>query len=120
MDADMMPDRAITRRYLLGQTAGCLGAAALAQLADEMEQPSPRSRAAAAVARANGAPWERAEEAAHPPGTVQQLASAMLTLAALAPTPPRITTSLATSCPRMRRPPCSTTRPWASIGFDGR
>ncbi len=33
MDADMMPDRAITRRYLLGQTAGCLGAAALAQLA---------------------------------------------------------------------------------------
>jgi len=29
----MMPDRAITRRYLLGQTAGCLGAAALAQLA---------------------------------------------------------------------------------------
>jgi len=28
-----MPDRAITRRYLLGQTAGCLGAAALAQLA---------------------------------------------------------------------------------------
>ena len=33
MDADMMPDKAITRRDLLGQTAGCLGAAALAQLA---------------------------------------------------------------------------------------
>ena len=31
-NVDMMPERAIARRELLGQTAGCLGAAALAQL----------------------------------------------------------------------------------------
>lgn len=44
----MLPERAITRRYLLGQTAGCLGAAALTQLAgsaalgrERQDKPAP-------------------------------------------------------------------------------